>query len=642
MASLSLRHIYKIYPGGVKAVNDFNLEIADKEFIVFVGPSGCGKSTTLRMIAGLEDITDGELYIDGKLMNHVEPKNRDIAMVFQNYALFPHMTVYENMAFSLRIRKIPNDEIDRRVKEAAQILGIADLLTRKPKALSGGQKQRVALGRAIVREPKVFLLDEPLSNLDAKLRVQMRTEITKIHNRLATTFIYVTHDQTEAMTMGTRIVVMKDGVMQQVDTPQNLFDNPCNIFVATFIGTPQMNLIKAKLEKKGKNLVVKFGNNSIQLPESTIKKLTDESYIGKEVYFGVRPEDIHDEEIFINASPNTVINAVVEVIEKLGDETILHTKVDGKEDSLVARVDARAQANPGDKIKLAIDANHVHLFDPETELSILGVPKFNHVAAKLDEKDGKYSLTFGSNVLEMPPVNVTNTSYIGGNVKVGIAPESLSIVKGKSEYPVIEAVVDFVEDADIYKNIYLKIEGKNGLFAMRAPADTKCNSGDKLKIAVNTAEIVLFDNETGVRISSRFKTKQTNEAISPLTKKTSKSGETLYEVFFAGKTLTLPSGTQLKAEPAEVGIVVPSSSILSTKAELSGIKNVYKYWIADLDNTGTEVFARGKVDGFDDIFYAKLPVDFKGTEGDKIKIAIAVDKIDIVDVNTKESLLVKA
>ena len=255
MASLLLKGIYKVYPSGVTAVTDFNLDIKDKEFIVFVGPSGCGKSTTLRMIAGLEEISKGELYIDGKLVNDVVPKDRDIAMVFQNYALYPHMTVYDNMAFGLKLRKVPKQIIDERVKEAAAILGITDYLTRKPKALSGGQRQRVALGRAIVREPKVFLLDEPLSNLDAKLRAQMRTEISKLHARLATTFIYVTHDQVEAMTMGTRIVVMKDGFMQQVDTPQNLYDYPINQFVAGFIGTPQMNFFPASCSReKGEGL----------------------------------------------------------------------------------------------------------------------------------------------------------------------------------------------------------------------------------------------------------------------------------------------------------------------------------------------------------------------------------------------------
>ena len=260
MASLSLRNVYKRYPGGVTAVSDFNLEIKDKEFIILVGPSGCGKSTTLRMVAGLEEISDGEIYIGDKLVNDVAPKDRDIAMVFQNYALYPHMTVFDNMAFGLKLRKTPKDEIKRRVEEAARILDISHLLERKPKALSGGQRQRVALGRAIVREPKVFLLDEPLSNLDAKLRAQMRTEISKLHQRLGTTFIYVTHDQTEAMTMGTRIVVMKSGLIQQVDTPNNLYLYPCNLFVAGFIGSPQMNFIESKLLKEGDDYLVEFGS----------------------------------------------------------------------------------------------------------------------------------------------------------------------------------------------------------------------------------------------------------------------------------------------------------------------------------------------------------------------------------------------
>ena len=294
MASLSLKHIYKKYPGGVTAVSDFNLEIEDKEFVIFVGPSGCGKSTTLRMIAGLEEITEGELRIDGTLVNDVAPKDRDIAMVFQNYALYPHMTVYENMAFGLKLRKVPKETIKRRVEAAAKILGIEALLDRKPKAMSGGQKQRVALGRAIVREPKVFLLDEPLSNLDAKLRAAMRTEITKIHQTIGTTFIYVTHDQVEAMTMATRIVVMKDGLIQQVDTPQNLYDKPVNIFVAGFIGTPQMNFLISTLDKKEDGAYITFGANTIKLPVEKANDPALEPYFGKEVIAGIRPELIHD------------------------------------------------------------------------------------------------------------------------------------------------------------------------------------------------------------------------------------------------------------------------------------------------------------------------------------------------------------
>ena len=388
MASLLLKGVYKVYPSGVTAVTDFNLDIKDKEFIVFVGPSGCGKSTTLRMIAGLEDISKGELYIDEKLVNDVVPKDRDIAMVFQNYALYPHMSVYDNMAFGLKLRKVPKAVIDERVKEAAAILGITDYLTRKPKALSGGQRQRVALGRAIVREPKVFLLDEPLSNLDAKLRAQMRTEISKLHARLATTFIYVTHDQIEAMTMGTRIVVMKDGFMQQVDTPQNLYDYPINQFVAGFIGTPQMNFFPATLTKIKNKTYVEFGQNKILLPktvETRIRNIEDYLNTGKAITLGVRPEDIHDEESFIAASPDTVIKAFVEVVEKLGAETLIYCKLDfdenvtlenateviGGSSNMVAKIDSRSTVSRGEVTELAIDARHIHIFDGVTEMSIL-------------------------------------------------------------------------------------------------------------------------------------------------------------------------------------------------------------------------------------------------------------------------------
>ena len=368
MASLKLNHIYKIYSGNVTAVSDFCLDIEDKEFIVLVGPSGCGKSTTLRMVAGLEEISEGELYIGDRLVNDVAPKDRDIAMVFQNYALYPHMTVYDNMAFGLKLRKKPKDEIDKLVREAAKILGIEQLLNRKPKALSGGQRQRVALGRAIVRDPKVFLMDEPLSNLDAKLRVQMRTEITKLHQRLQTTFIYVTHDQTEAMTMGTRIVVMKDGFIQQVDTPQNLYDLPVNEFVAGFMGSPQMNFIDATLVKEGADYYVTFGAAKIKVPAN---KANDEiaNYVGKEIVFGIRPEDVHDEPEFIEKHPESRATADVEVTELMGAETYLYLNCEGN--ALTARVEPTSTAKTGDKITIALDMNKMHLFDKETEKTIL-------------------------------------------------------------------------------------------------------------------------------------------------------------------------------------------------------------------------------------------------------------------------------
>ena len=371
MASLSLKNINKVYPGNVTAVKDFNLEIADEEFIVLVGPSGCGKSTTLRMVAGLEAITSGELYIDGQLMNKVPPKKRDIAMVFQSYALYPHMNVYKNMSFGLKLRRVPKSDIDRRVHEAAAILGIEDLLKRKPGALSGGQRQRVALGRAIVREPKVFLMDEPLSNLDAKLRVQMRTEITKLHRRLKTTFIYVTHDQTEAMTMGTRIVVMKDGVIQQVDTPQNLFDHPANKFVATFIGTPQMNIIRAKLTPREGKMYAVFGENAVRIPDLTVKRLKSDIYIGKDVYLGIRPENLSDEAEFVAENSLYSFEAKVDMTELMGSVTYLYFNVNGVEGNLVASVDPRTRTQAGHTLRVAMDPARLHLFDAETEENIL-------------------------------------------------------------------------------------------------------------------------------------------------------------------------------------------------------------------------------------------------------------------------------
>lgn len=367
MAKLSLRNINKVYNGGVHAVTDFNLEIDDKEFIIFVGPSGCGKSTTLRMIAGLEEITSGELYIGDDLVNDVAPKDRDIAMVFQNYALYPHMTVFDNMGFGLKLRKVPKDEIKRRVEEAARILDISHLLQRKPAALSGGQRQRVALGRAIVREPKVFLLDEPLSNLDAKLRTQMRTEISKLHLRLGTTFIYVTHDQTEAMTMGTRIVVMKDGIVQQVDAPQRLYDEPCNMFVAGFIGSPQMNFINGVVVKDGDTYALEIGTNlktRIKLPVS--KDVSE--YLGKEVVMGIRPEHIYDDAESIGKFNGSVLDVSIEVVEPMGSEKYIYADYDGTQ--ITGRVEPDSKTDAGDAIKIAIDPEKIHIFDKETEMTI--------------------------------------------------------------------------------------------------------------------------------------------------------------------------------------------------------------------------------------------------------------------------------
>ena len=368
MVKVDLDHVYKKYDGNDNySVSDFNLHIKDEEFIVFVGPSGCGKSTTLRMIAGLEDITKGTLKIGGKVMNDVAPKDRHIAMVFQNYALYPHMSVYDNMSFGLKLKKVPKDEIEKKVQRAAKILGLTDYLQRKPAALSGGQRQRVALGRAIVRDAPIFLMDEPLSNLDAKLRVSMRANIAKLHQQLKTTTIYVTHDQTEAMTLADRIVVIKDGVQQQVGTPMEVYNKPANVFVAGFIGSPAMNFFHVIL-KDGKIIDKDHHDFEIPVPEGKLKILKAKGYDGKELIFGIRPEDVHTEEVFLESFPEQVVTATVTVSELLGSETQLYTKVGNTE--LVSKVDARDFTKPGAQIKMGFEMNKAHFFDPKTEKTL--------------------------------------------------------------------------------------------------------------------------------------------------------------------------------------------------------------------------------------------------------------------------------
>lgn len=375
MTTLKLDKIYKKYPNATHySVEDFSIDIKDKEFIVFVGPSGCGKSTTLRMIAGLEDITEGECSIDGTVVNNVAPKDRDIAMVFQNYALYPHMTVYDNMAFGLKLRKYSKEDIDKRVQEAAEILGLKEFLDRKPADLSGGQRQRVAMGRAIVRDAKVFLMDEPLSNLDAKLRVSMRAEIAKIHRRIGATTIYVTHDQTEAMTLADRIVIMSAtknpagtgtiGRVEQIGTPQEVYKNPVNKFVAGFIGSPAMNFINVKLEG---GYIVANGLN-LKVPEGALKVLREKGYDGKEIIFGIRPEDVNTEAAFLETFPESVVKATISVSELLGSESHLYCQVGDNE--FIAKVDARDYLGTGETIELGFDLNKAHFFDKETEKTV--------------------------------------------------------------------------------------------------------------------------------------------------------------------------------------------------------------------------------------------------------------------------------
>ncbi len=626
MASLSLRHIYKIYPGNVKAVSDFNLEIDDKEFIVFVGPSGCGKSTTLRMIAGLEEISAGELYIDGRLVNDVEPKDRDIAMVFQNYALYPHMTVYENMAFGLRLRKMAAKEIDDRVKEAASILGITQLLSRKPKALSGGQRQRVALGRAIVREPKIFLLDEPLSNLDAKLRVQMRTEITKLHHKLATTFIYVTHDQTEAMTMGTRIVVMKDGIVQQVDTPQFLYDSPENKFTASFLGSPQMNFFEhAVLSRENGKMYASFGDNKIEIPEEKAKRLIDESYIGQEITLGVRPEDIHDEEIFISSSPNTVINAHVDVMEKLGNETFLYMNVSGKDDYTVARIDARCAIKAGEDVKLAIDAHHLHFFDNKTELTIMGVPKYNMIDAELTETEEGLKVAFGDTEIALPAdvkAKLTDPSVVGKTVKVGIAPDALKLT-GEEGDGQIKAAVDFTEAFPRFTAVYSTVKGKTTFLVAKDVIDTELKAKDKVVYYVNPADIMLFDAVTGEKLIA-FRAMTPNTVAARVVVKP----ETNYATVSFGKTKLVLPNEGGKYENGEYVLTLGYNGMDCSKEAVSlNPKQVVAGVVEDADVLGDNTVIYARVDGVEPYFTAIVPGTPKLNIGDKIKFAIKPELI---------------
>ena len=531
MAEVTLTHIYKVYPNGTKAVNDFNMHIQDKEFIVFVGPSGCGKSTTLRMIAGLEDISAGELKIGDLIVNDMEPKDRDIAMVFQNYALYPHMTVYENIAFGLRLRKLPKDEIHQRVVEAANILGITDYLSKKPKEMSGGQRQRVALGRAIVREPKVMLLDEPLSNLDAKLRTQMRAEIGKLHNKLQTTFIYVTHDQVEAMTMGTRIVVMKDGFVQQIDTPKNLYHYPCNKFVAGFIGTPQMNFFEGTLLKKGENVIIKFENTDAQItvPYSMLYKAKPAYLDGKTVvYIGLRPEAI-------SLAPEDVKNnkAVVKVVvshkEDLGSETLVYGDInpsgDGYVESstrIIIKDNSGLELQAGDVVEAALNIERVHLFDKETEESVLPrIPEYNYLDCEV--KDGK--LKFLGAEVELPAA--VKTEDFKGEL---LLPTNAVTLGGK-----LKAEVVSCEHINGVYLLSLTLGGKRLYAVTTEPVGAKTvNIGIDFKKITVTA-----DGENKIspmpelnRFECKFVKNKTRETVEGKLKKVVRFGFTAHGAFF--------------------------------------------------------------------------------------------------------------
>ena len=584
MANLSLKHIYKVYPNGTKAVNDFNMDIKDKEFIVFVGPSGCGKSTTLRMIAGLEDITYGELTIGDEVVNSLEPKDRDIAMVFQNYALYPHMSIYENIAFGLRTRKVPKDIIDQKVKEVAHTLGIEDYLDKKPKEMSGGQRQRVALGRAIVREPKVMLLDEPLSNLDAKLRTQMRSEIVKLHKKLNTTFIYVTHDQVEAMTMGTRIVVMKDGYVKQIDSPKNLYRYPANKFVASFIGSPQMNFYRVLLRKVDDKVKIEFLDvkNTIEIPFEKLVKI-EPSYLDgkKEVILGIRAENI------ILKKSDSSIKMRVSHVEELGNETLIYGDIDLKNDSIrddnetrtIAKISGFKEIESNSIIDVTLDSSYIHLFDKETEESILKrIPDNNYVNVEI--KNNKLQL-FGLE-FDLPPVlkNIKEGKY-----DALIPLEAIKLSKGE--------IAKITNCETIEENLNLLTLDINGhiLFAL----DNKKNSG-KVKLELDMSLITLLKNGEVI--------------VSPVKQQNVFNGEFVVK-----------------------------------KVKEKGIKSHNEYFLKFLDNefNSTSSVTRKMCQAYDNrrVFHEKYAFSFKPTSIIVSKEGIEAGVVNVLDYGLKRYAIIK-
>lgn len=479
-AYISLLHINKIYDNHVQAVFDFNLDIQKHEFIVFVGPSGCGKSTTLRMIAGLEDITAGDLFIDDKLVNDLEPKDRKVTMVFQNYALYPHMTVYENMSYGLKIAKVNKAEIDRRVHEAAKILDIEEYLQKKPKEMSGGQRQRVALGRAIVRNPKVFLLDEPLSNLDAKLRATMRTEISKLHNRLQTTFIYVTHDQTEAMTMGTRIVVMKKGLIQQIDTPKNLYTYPINKFVAGFIGTPQMNFFEGNIKLIDGEFKLSFSNNTLIIPSTTVEKMDAKYFDGRKITIGIRSEDLYYDDKLVENNPQLSIKVKAQVIEELGAETLVNANVIGTADNIIFKTKNTSTIVADQEVSIYVDPTKLHFFDLENENTLLPrIPKYRHFNLKVE--DGAINLFDQKYVLPPYFKNILKENNI---YEFKIPTEA--IVKGDS----YKGIIEKCEQIDDKYLAHIKINN----YLIFAILDEEISEGSEFDFDVNSHLIQVREN----------------------------------------------------------------------------------------------------------------------------------------------------
>ncbi len=487
MAKVQLIDVSKVYKGNVRAVSDFNLDIKDGEFIIFVGPSGCGKSTTLRMVAGLEEITSGKIYIDDVMVNNLEPKDRDIAMVFQNYALYPHMSIFDNLAYSLRCHHAPKDEIDQKVNSVAKLLDIEELLNRKPKELSGGQRQRVALGRCIIRNPKVFLFDEPLSNLDAKLRVQMRSEISKLHKQVQGTFIYVTHDQTEAMTMGDRIVVMKDGFVQQIDTPVNLYEHPINIFVATFLGSPQMNIFKATLKD---DYVILNEEYSLKLSDKIKNKLID-GYVGEEIYLGIRPGDF----ILGNEKDYDFCIDKVDLIEKLGHETLFYFTLPGKDNSAIASLRLDMSINIQGPIYLKVNLDKIHLFNKEEE-SILKINDFNYLPCSIEIKgndaliDEKYQYPNFINKC----VGLVSSNLFNGYLKMNC--KDLTINRNEESDIAIKVKI-VAKDVRSDKNVYFATDGKNRITFM-LDKEMEYEVSQEIDLYISISQLDLCDEEKNI------------------------------------------------------------------------------------------------------------------------------------------------
>ena len=619
MASLSLKHIFKVYDGGVKAVNDFCMEIENKEFIVFVGPSGCGKSTTLRMIAGLEDITAGELRIDGEVVNNREPKDRNIAMVFQNYALYPHMTVYENMAFSLRTMHLPNEEVHKKVTEAAEILGISEYLERKPKALSGGQRQRVALGRAIVRNPKVFLLDEPLSNLDAKLRAAMRTEISLLHERLGTTFIYVTHDQVEAMTMGTRIVVMKSGYIQQIDTPINLYKYPDNMFVAGFIGTPQMNFFDAKLVKEGEQVCFALAcGTDITMKYTDAQKIPLKYMDGAhDVVFGIRPDGVRIE---TPGAPNEdgrcMARATVTVVEVLGEETLVYANLNtnditDKRGTIVIKTSPDTVIHRGDTIDVSFDLHKFHAFDKHTEKSIFKrIPEQNII--RCDVEGG--CLHIGPQRFGLPSAIVCEDKK---DVELTMPISALRLGEGDGR-----ATVQSTECID-GRTLYCLKVGDYTLFTIE-DGEARYFSGDVVPfdidmrcISMEACGITPLDRQNSIR--GKF-TKEKNKATKTYNFHMEVSGQRLVPKKELCEKLFACKGTKIFHTPLAYMFGIDSVAVVNEG------ENVLRGTVTCILDYGFVSYA--SVDLGDG---NSVTVEYSGKEGDKVLLAINGDAISVKD-----------